>query len=99
MTANNRPALITVRVGNNRPDLGANPVCNKFSGFIEEGRPLFLPCARATPGAFVSVHMESNGNPLSICETFVYTDHALSIEQCPSFRDRPLGGTDRKSVV
>ena len=75
LTANNRPALITVRVGNNRPDLGANPVCNKFSGFIEEGRPLFLPCARPTPGAFVSVHMESNGNPLSICETFVYTDH------------------------
>ena len=113
---NNRPAVITVRVGNNRPDLGVNPVCNKFTGFLEEGRPLFLPCARPMPGAFVSITLESPGNPLSICETFVYTDHgiahrslidndnpiiatlslystALSIEQCPSFRDQPLGST------
>ncbi|RWS10699.1 sushi: von Willebrand factor type A: EGF and pentraxin domain-containing protein 1-like protein [Dinothrombium tinctorium] len=91
--SNNRPAVVTVRVGNNRPDLGVNPICNKFTGFIEEGRPLFLPCARPMPGAFVSVHLESSGSPLSICETFVYTDHALSIEQCPSFRDQPLGST------
>ncbi|CAG2101422.1 unnamed protein product [Medioppia subpectinata] len=91
--SNNRPAVITVRVGNNRPDLGVNPVCNKFTGFLEEGRPLFLPCARPMPGAFVSITLESAGNPLSICETFVYTDHALSIEQCPSFRDQPLGST------
>jgi len=89
----NRPATVTVRVGNNRPDLGVNPICNKFTGFIEEGRPLFLPCARPMPGTFVSVHLESPGNQLSICETFVYTDRALSIEQCPSFRDQPLGST------
>lgn len=74
-TANNRPATVTVRVGNNRPDLGVNAICNKFTGFIEEGRPLFLPCARPMPGAFVSVHLESPGSPLSICEAFVYTDH------------------------
>ena len=91
--SNNRPATVTVRVGNNRPDLGVNPICNKFTGFIEEGRPLFLPCARPMPGTFVSVHLESPGNPLSICEAFVYTDRALSIEQCPSFRDQPLGST------
>lgn len=112
----NRPAVITVRVGNNRPDLGVNPVCNKFTGFIEEGRPLFLPCARPMPGAFVSITLESQGSPLSICEIFVYTDHgkstgkvsgaalteysfcaALSIEQCPSFRDQPLGSTSTYS--
>lgn len=77
LTANNRPATVTVRVGNNRPDLGVNQICNKFTGFIEEGRPLFLPCARPMPGAFVSVHLESPGNPLSICEAFVYTDHGM----------------------
>jgi hypothetical protein len=77
----NRPAIITVRVGNNRPDLGINPVCNKFTGFIEEGRPLFLPCARPMPGAFVSITLESPGNPLSICEVFVYTDHGNYISQ------------------
>lgn len=71
----NRPAVITVRVGNNRPDLGVNPICRKFTGFIEEGRPLFLPCTRTMPGAFVSITLESQGNPLSICEMFVYTDH------------------------
>lgn len=74
----NRPAVITVRVGNNRPDLGVNPICNKFTGFIEEGRPLFLPCARPMPGAFVSITLENGHmqkNPLSICEIFVYTDH------------------------
>lgn len=92
--SNNRPATVTVRVGNNRPDLGVNPICNKFTGFLEEGRPLFLPCARPMPGTFVSVHLESPGNnALSICEAFVYTDRALSIEQCPSFRDQPLGST------
>lgn len=72
-------ATITVRVGNYRPDLQQNPVCNKFTGHIEEGRPLFLPCARPMPGAFVSIHLDSPqdsaGNPLSICEMFVYTDH------------------------
>lgn len=70
-----RPATVTVRVGNSRPDLDTNPICNKFTGFIEAGAPLYLPCARPTPGAFVSVHLESHGAPLSICETFVYTDH------------------------
>ncbi|GIX96140.1 sushi, von Willebrand factor type A, EGF and pentraxin domain-containing protein 1 [Caerostris extrusa] len=40
--SNNRPATIVVRVGNNRPDLGVNPICNKYTGFIEEGRPLFF---------------------------------------------------------
>lgn len=97
ITGNNRPATITVRVGSNRPDLGSNPICNKFTGFIEEGRPLFLPCARPLPGVFVSVHLESPGNSLSICEAFVYTDRALSIEQCPSFRDQPLGSTSTYS--
>lgn len=34
---------------------------------------------------------------MSICEAFVYTDRALSIEQCPSFRDQPLGSTSTYS--
>ncbi|XP_022695665.1 uncharacterized protein LOC111264227 isoform X4 [Varroa jacobsoni] len=85
-------ATIVVRVGNNRPDLGVNPICNKYTGFIEEGRPLFLPCTTAMSGAFVSVHFLSNPeHPLSLCEFFVYTDQALPIERCPSFRDQPLG--------
>ena len=41
-----------VRVGNNRPDLGVNPICNRFTGVIEEGRPLFLPCNPPMPGIF-----------------------------------------------
>lgn len=72
----NKPATIVVRVGNNRPDLGTNPICNRFTGFIDEGKPLFLPCNPPMPGAFVSVHMEtaSGSTQLSICEAFVYTD-------------------------
>ncbi|XP_065220513.1 uncharacterized protein LOC135845675 isoform X1 [Planococcus citri] len=91
----NKPATIVVRVGNNRPDLGTNPICNRFTGFLEEGKPLFLPCNPPMPGAFVSVHLESasNQNQLSICETFVYTDQALPIERCPQFRDQPPGST------
>ncbi|XP_040066636.1 uncharacterized protein LOC115308197 [Ixodes scapularis] len=85
-------ATVVVRVGNNRPDMGANPVCNRFTGPLEEGRPLFLPCATPMPGAFVSVHLQGQG-PLSICEVFVYTDQALPVERCPSFRDQPLGST------
>ena len=42
-----------VRVGNNRPDLGVNPICNRFTGVIEEGRPLFLPCNPPMPGIFL----------------------------------------------
>ena len=69
-----------VRVGNNRPDLGVNPICNRFTGVIEEGRPLFLPCNPPMPGAFVSIHFEGPpGVSLSICEAFVYTDQALPI--------------------
>ncbi|KAF2350729.1 C-type lectin-like [Trinorchestia longiramus] len=46
------------------------------------------------PGAFVSVHFEGpSGVQLSICEAFVYTDQALPIERCPSFRGQPLGST------
>ena len=87
-------ASIVVRVGNNRPDLGVNPVCNKFTGTIEEGKPLFLPCNPPIAGAFVSVQLESPpGNALSICEAFVYTDQALPIERCPTFRDQPPGST------
>lgn len=79
-------------MGNNRPDLGTNPICNRFTGFLEEGQPLFLPCNPPMPGAFVSVHLESpNPNQLSICEAFVYTDQALPIERCPQFRDQPPG--------
>jgi hypothetical protein len=67
---------VAVRVGNNRPDLGTNPLCNRYHGFIEEGKPLFLPCTRPAPGAFVSIHLEApSGSSLSICETFIYTDH------------------------
>lgn len=70
-----KPATIVVRVGNSRPDMGVNPICNRFTGFIEEGRPLFLPCNPPMAGAFVSVHLEAPaGNSLSICEAFVYTD-------------------------
>ncbi|CAB4067596.1 unnamed protein product [Lepeophtheirus salmonis] len=72
---NDTPATIVIRVGNNRPDLGINPVCNRFI-------------------AFVSLHFESPiGVSFSICETFVYTDQALPIERCPSFRDQPPGST------
>ncbi|KAG5683144.1 hypothetical protein PVAND_012442 [Polypedilum vanderplanki] len=89
---NNKPATIVVRVGNNRPDLGTNPICNRFTGALEEGQPLFLPCNPPMPGAFVSVHLEVNQPAaLSICEAFVYTDQALPIERCPTFRDQPPG--------
>ncbi|GLV45530.1 uncharacterized protein CBL_02550 [Carabus blaptoides fortunei] len=89
-----KPATIIVRVGNNRPDLGTNPICNRFTGFLEEGQPLFLPCNPPMPGAFVSVHLEvPTPTQLSICEAFVYTDQALPIERCPQFRDQPPGST------
>lgn len=73
------PGTIVVRVGNNRPDLGTNPICNRYTGPLEGGQPLFLPCNPPMPGAFVSVHLESaSQNPisvqLSLCEAFVYTD-------------------------
>lgn len=79
ITGKNKPATIVVRVGNNRPDLGTNPICNRFTGFIDEGKPLFLPCNPPMPGAFVSVHMEtaSGSTQLSICEAFVYTDQVI----------------------
>ena len=94
ISAKNKEATIVVRVGNNRPDLGVNPVCNRFTGVIEEGRPLFLPCNPPMPGAFVSIHFEGPpGVSLSICEAFVYTDQALPIERCPTFRDQPPGST------
>ncbi|XP_031831619.2 uncharacterized protein LOC116426602 isoform X1 [Nomia melanderi] len=92
------PGTIVVRVGNNRPDLGTNPICNRFTGPQEEGQPLFLPCNPPMPGAFVSVHLEANAPTpapvqLSLCEAFVYTDQALPIERCPQFRDQPPGST------
>ncbi|XP_012256833.2 uncharacterized protein LOC105686509 isoform X2 [Athalia rosae] len=92
------PGTIVVRVGNNRPDLGTNPICNRFTGPLEEGQPLFLPCNPPMPGAFVSVHLEAaTTSPvpvqLSLCEAFVYTDQALPIERCPQFRDQPPGST------
>lgn len=92
------PGTIVVRVGNNRPDLGTNPICNRFTGPLEEGQPLFLPCNPPMPGAFVSVHLEASGPTptpvqLSLCEAFVYTDQALPIERCPQFRDQPPGST------
>lgn len=73
------PGTIVVRVGNNRPDLGTNPICNRFTGILEEGQPLFLPCNPPMPGAFVSVHLEAVPSThmfvqLSLCEAFVYTD-------------------------
>lgn len=90
----NNPAVIIVRVGNNRPDLGTNPICNRFTGVIDEAQPLFLPCNPPMPGAFVSVHLEAaKSTQLSICEAFVYTDQALPIERCPQFRDQPPGST------
>ncbi|MPC22900.1 Fucolectin-5 [Portunus trituberculatus] len=92
--AEDQPAVVVVRVGNNRPDLDSNPICNRFIGLLKEGRPLFLPCNPPMPGAFVSVHIEGPpGVQLSICEAFVYTDQALPIERCPSFRDQPPGST------
>ncbi|XP_033332075.1 uncharacterized protein LOC117223728 isoform X1 [Megalopta genalis] len=92
------PGTIVVRVGNNRPDLGTNPICNRFTGSQGEGQPLFLPCNPPMPGAFVSVHLEANTPTptpvqLSLCEVFVYTDQALPIERCPQFRDQPPGST------
>ncbi|XP_011168469.2 CUB and sushi domain-containing protein 3 [Solenopsis invicta] len=89
---------IVVRVGNNRPDSGTNPICNQYTGYVGEGQPLFLPCNPPMPGAFVSVHLEfprstSIKAQLSLCEAFVYTDQALPIERCPQFRDQPPGST------
>ena len=52
ISAKQKEATIVVRVGNNRPDLGVNPICNRFTGVIEEGRPLFLPCNPPMPGNF-----------------------------------------------
>ncbi|CAG4977755.1 unnamed protein product [Colias eurytheme] len=90
----NKPAVVEVRVGNNRPDLGTNPICNRFTGFLIEGQPLFLPCNPPMPGAFMSVHLKSTvPSQLSLCEAFVYTDQALPIERCPQFRDQPPGST------
>lgn len=75
-----QPATVVVRVGNNRPDLDSNPICNRFIGVLEEGRPLFLPCNPPMPGAFVSVHFEGPpGVQLSICEAFVYTDQVTPL--------------------
>ena len=74
-------------MGNNRPDLGVNPICNRFTGVIEEGRPLFLPCNPPMPGAFVSIHFEGPpGVSLSICEAFVYTDQALPIGKLKRYK-------------
>lgn len=91
---NGQNATIVVRAGNNRPDLGVNPICNNYTGIIEEGKPLFLPCNPPIKGAFVSVQLQSPpGHALSICEAFVYTDQALPIERCPALRDQPPGST------
>ncbi|XP_054717691.1 uncharacterized protein LOC129227128 [Uloborus diversus] len=89
--ANNLPATVVVRVGNSRPDLSANPVCNRFTGRIEEGRPLFFPCTSTVSGAFVSVHVEApTPFSLSICEAFVYTDQVVPVEQCPQFEQESI---------
>jgi len=42
----NQVANIVVRVGNNRPDLGVNPVCNKFTGVIKRGSHCFYHAIR-----------------------------------------------------
>ncbi|XP_076318875.1 uncharacterized protein LOC143229897 [Tachypleus tridentatus] len=90
--SNNRQATVVVRVGNNRPDFSLNPICNKFTGTLKEGHHLYLPCSTAMTGTFVSIHLEIPfGYPLSVCEVFVYTDQALSIERCPYFRNEPHG--------
>ncbi|KFM73039.1 Sushi, von Willebrand factor type A, EGF and pentraxin domain-containing protein 1, partial [Stegodyphus mimosarum] len=92
--ANNLPATVTVRVGNSRPDLSANPVCNKFTGKIEEGRPLFFPCTSTITGAFVSVHVETpTAFTMSICEAFVYTDQVVPVQQCPQFEEETSTAT------
>ena len=70
ITAKGKDATIVVRVGNNRPDLGVNPVCNRFTGSLEEGRPLFLPCNPPMPGAFVSVHFEVKLNIITLLQFF-----------------------------
>ena len=44
--------------------------------------------------SLINVHDILSGPPgvsLSICEAFVYTDQALPIERCPTFRDTPPG--------
>ena len=43
--------------------------------------------------AFFSFWTGPPGVSLSICEAFVYTDQALPIERCPTFRDQPPGST------
>ena len=45
------------------------------------------------PCAFFPFWTGPPGVSLSICEAFVYTDQALPIERCPTFRDQPPGST------
>ena len=60
ISAKGRKATIVVRVGNNRPDLGVNPICNRFTGILEEGRPLFLPCNPPMPGIIKLIKVRVN---------------------------------------
>ena len=46
--AQGRKATIVVRVGNNRPDLGVNPICNRFTGIMK--RAGHSSCPATHPG-------------------------------------------------
>ncbi|GLH04998.1 uncharacterized protein GBIM_10636, partial [Gryllus bimaculatus] len=65
-------ATVVVRVGNSRPDLGSNPICNRFTGPLTEGRPLFLPCNPPMPGAFVSCYAFHSRTALPFREALAY---------------------------
>lgn len=72
------PVTVTVKIGQNRPDLGDNSLCQEFVGPLTPSTPVYLSCLKAMLGSFVSVHLKSfNSGPiqLSICEVYVYKNH------------------------
>jgi len=58
--------------------------------FTSKVSQLFKDGVKVVSGDFLT---GPPGVSLSICEAFVYTDQALPIERCPSFRDQPPGST------
>ncbi|CAN7992311.1 unnamed protein product, partial [Ixodes hexagonus] len=64
---------LTVRVGNSSTAFQRNSVCNMFSGILESGRDLYLPCLTGIRGSHVSLHLRGI-EPLSLCEFVVYSE-------------------------
>ncbi|KFM75945.1 hypothetical protein X975_14646, partial [Stegodyphus mimosarum] len=94
---NNISVTMTVRVGNRVHDLLSNPICNTYTGQMNEKDTYRFSCSlRKFPpvGAFVSVHLKTPiATSLSICEIYVYTKQALSVQYCPVFEEEPSTAT------